>query len=164
LPPNTLESCRRAGAARRPAGQVGQAHPYEEREGRCMTDVHSPDEAQLEVAMAAEAVTPDTENSSGLRVSRRGALVGGALGFAAVLGISELDPELALATTLGAATTALIPVPTSGTAPEQLRLRVGADPTTEVTISWSAPGTAAMPAPTLAYSRSPISERNAGTI
>jgi hypothetical protein len=115
-----------------------------------MTDVHSPDEAQLEVATDPEAVTPEAENSSGLRVSRRGALVGGALGFAAVLGISELDPELALATTLGAATTALIPVPTTGTAPEQLRLAWGADPTSEVTVSWSAPGTAAMPAPTLA--------------
>ena len=50
------------------------------------------------------------------------------------------------------------------TAPEQLRLEWGADPATEVTVSWSAPGTVAMPAPTLAYSTSPITPDNPGAL
>ena len=127
-----------------------------------MTDRDDPDLARPDGPAATE--TTDAESSSGLLVSRRTALVGGTLGVAGVLGIGALDPALALAATTGAATTALVPVPTTGTAPEQLRLAWGADPTTEVTVSWSTPGAAAMPAPTLAYSRSPIGARNSGTI
>jgi len=48
-----------------------------------------------------------------------------------------------------------VPQP-AGTAPEQLRLTWGADPATEVTVSWSAPGSTPQPAPTLAYSTAPI--------
>jgi Purple acid Phosphatase, N-terminal domain/Calcineurin-like phosphoesterase len=52
----------------------------------------------------------------------------------------------------------------STTAPEQLRLEWGADPATEMTVSWSAPGTVPMPAPVLAYSTSPITAENPGAL
>jgi hypothetical protein len=52
----------------------------------------------------------------------------------------------------------------STTAPEQLRLEWGSDPATEMTVSWSAPGTVPMPAPMLAYSTSPITAENAGAL
>lgn len=48
-----------------------------------------------------------------------------------------------------------VPLP-EGTAPEQLRLTWGADPATEVTISWSAPGSVPQPAPELCYSTVPL--------
>ena len=59
--------------------------------------------------------------------------------------------------------TATVPLPTT-TAPEQLRLTWGAEPATEVTISWSAPGTVPQPAPTLAYSTAPITPNRPGRI
>jgi alkaline phosphatase D len=55
------------------------------------------------------------------------------------------------------------PIPSSGTAPEQVHMTFGADPTSDITVSWLAPGTVAMPAPTLVYSTSPISVGNPGT-
>jgi alkaline phosphatase D len=54
-----------------------------------------------------------------------------------------------------------VPLPTT-TAPEQLLLTWGSDPATEVTVSWSAPGTVAQPAPTLAFSTRPITAKNPG--
>src|ERR1700742_4654553 len=54
-----------------------------------------------------------------------------------------------------------LPLPTT-TDPEQLLLTWGADPATSVTVSWSAPGTVAQPAPTLRYSTEPITEHNPG--
>ena len=131
-----------------------------------MTDVPDPDQARLNGAAEPGAPAPDGANPSGLLVSRRTALVGGAIGAATVIGIGALDPERALAATdpPEAMTTDFVSVPTTGTAPEQLRLAWGADPTTQVTVSWSTPGTVAMPAPTLAYSRSPLSARNPGTV
>ncbi len=54
-----------------------------------------------------------------------------------------------------------VPLPTT-TAPEQLHLTWGADPTKEVTVSWAAPGTVQMPAPTFVYSTSPITADNPG--
>jgi hypothetical protein len=54
-----------------------------------------------------------------------------------------------------------MPLPTT-TAPEQLLLTWGSDPASEVTVSWSAPGTVAQPAPTLAFSTRPITEKNPG--
>ncbi len=48
------------------------------------------------------------------------------------------------------------------TAPEQLLLTWGADPATQVTVSWSAPGSVPMPAPRLSYSRHPITPDNPG--
>jgi Purple acid Phosphatase, N-terminal domain/Calcineurin-like phosphoesterase len=49
------------------------------------------------------------------------------------------------------------------TAPEQLLLTWGADPATQVTVSWSAPGSVPMPNPALSYSRHPITPDNPGT-
>ena len=50
--------------------------------------------------------------------------------------------------------TTTLPLPTT-TAPEQLLLTWGADPATAVTVSWSAPGTVAQPAPMLCLLRAP---------
>ena len=57
--------------------------------------------------------------------------------------------------------TTTLPLPTT-TRPEQLLLTWGADPATSVTVSWSAPGTVAQPAPKLAYSTRPITPSNPG--
>src|SRR6185437_9799468 len=57
--------------------------------------------------------------------------------------------------------TTTLPLPTT-TEPEQLLLTWGTDPATSMTVSWSAPGTVAQPAPTLAYSTSPITAHNRG--
>ena len=46
--------------------------------------------------------------------------------------------------------TTTLPLPTT-TEPEQLLLTWGSDPAREVTVSWSAPGTVAQPAPVLAF-------------
>jgi hypothetical protein len=43
-----------------------------------------------------------------------------------------------------------------------LLLTWGSDPATEVTVSWSAPGTVAQPAPTLAFSTQPITAQQPG--
>jgi hypothetical protein len=59
--------------------------------------------------------------------------------------------------------TATLPLPTT-TQPEQLLLTWGGDPAREVTVSWSAPGTVAQPAPTLAYSTSPITATYPGRL
>ncbi|MGD0245368.1 MAG: metallophosphoesterase family protein [Streptosporangiaceae bacterium] len=59
--------------------------------------------------------------------------------------------------------TVTLPLPTT-TKPEQLLLTWGGDPATEVTVSWSAPGTVAQPAPTLAVSTQPIMDRNPGAL
>src|ERR1700684_1606992 len=59
--------------------------------------------------------------------------------------------------------TTTLPLPTT-TAPEQLLLTWGADPAREVTVSWSAPGTVAQPAPTLAISDRPITRHNPGQL
>ncbi len=56
-----------------------------------------------------------------------------------------------------------VPLPTS-TEPEQLRLTWGADPATEVTVSWSAPGPTPQPAPALAYSTAPITPGRPGHV
>jgi hypothetical protein len=60
-------------------------------------------------------------------------------------------------------TLATAPLPT-GTEPEQLRLTWGSDPATEVTVSWSAPGSVPQPAPALAYSTAPITPGRPGQI
>lgn len=90
-------------------------------------------------------------------MTRRTALVTGSLGAAGLMagGVGELalDAAPAVADTL----------PTS-TAPEQLRLEWGADPATEMTVSFSAPGSVPMPAPVLAYSTAPITAANPGAL
>ena len=59
--------------------------------------------------------------------------------------------------------TTTLPLPTT-TAPEQLWLTWGANPATDVTVTWMAPGTVPQPAPTLAYSRFPITSANPGRV
>jgi alkaline phosphatase D len=100
--------------------------------------------------------------------SRRGFIVGAAgIGAAvALVGVGEdvlapQDAQAASAPSGPPSTTQ--PLPTT-TEPEQLLLTWGADPATAVTVSWSAPGTVAQPAPTLAYSSSPISAANPGRL
>jgi hypothetical protein len=89
-------------------------------------------------------------------------VAGAAVGLAAVTD-SALRPAAAQASTTpptGPPTTTL-PLPTT-TAPEQLLLTWGRDPATDVTVSWSAPGTVPQPAPTFSYSAAPITARNPG--
>src|ERR1700685_2756213 len=88
-------------------------------------------------------------------------VVGAAVGLAAATD-TAFTRQAALATTppTGPPTTT-VPLPTT-TAPEQLLLTWGNDPATQVTVSWSAPGTVAQPAPTLRYSAAPISATRPG--
>src|SRR5580693_2537285 len=57
--------------------------------------------------------------------------------------------------------TTTVPLPTT-TAPEQLWLTWGANPATDVTVTWMSPGTVPQPAPALTYSRHPITAQNPG--
>src|ERR1700759_5594209 len=100
------------------------------------------------------------------RVSRRIFLTGVA-GLGAAAGLARVGQGVARPQAADAATPPGGPPPTPlalppTTAPEQLRLTWGADPATEVTVSWWAPGTVAQPAPTLRYSAQPITEANPG--
>src|ERR1700735_2781924 len=90
----------------------------------------------------------------GILVTRRTALVAGDVGVGGLM----LGGGLAVG--VPAADAAL---PTT-TAPEQLRLEFSNNPENEMIVSWSAPGTVPMPAPTLAYSTRPISATNRGTV
>ena len=90
-------------------------------------------------------------------------VVGAAAGLAGVTdGALTRSAALAATAPSGPPTTTL-PLPTT-TAPEQLWLTWGANPATDVTVSWLAPGTVAQPAPTLAYSRFPITPANPGRL
>lgn len=94
------------------------------------------------------------QESEGLLVTRRTALVAGGVGVGGLIfagGLAVGAPAAAAA------------LPTT-TAPEQLRLEFGNSPETEMTVSWSAPGTVPMPSPTLAYSTSAISATNRGKV
>jgi hypothetical protein len=107
-------------------------------------------EVDLAVSTAAES-----------GVSRRGFLggtvaVGAALTIGGIAGAEVAGVSSAAAATVG-------PLPTT-TEPEQLHLTWGSDPSTQVTVSWAAPGTVAQPAPFLAYSASPITAENPGRI
>jgi hypothetical protein len=86
------------------------------------------------------------------------------VGAASVLAGTVVRPPRALAATApGGPPTTTLPLPTT-TAPEQLLLTWGNDPASEVTVSWSAPGTVAQPAPTLAVSTQPITAHNPGRL
>src|SRR3984885_15274592 len=85
------------------------------------------------------------KESEGILVTRRTALVAGGVG------VGGLVLGSGLAVGVPAADAAL---PTT-TAPEQLRLEFGNDPATEMTVSWSAPGTVPMRAATHAYTTLP---------
>jgi hypothetical protein len=111
------------------------------------------DSARTDIGLAASA-----SGESG--VSRRGFLggtvaVGAALTVGGLAG-TEVAPGRAAAATVG-------PLPTT-TEPEQLHLTWGSEPSSQVTVSWAAPGTVAQPAPTLAYSTQPITAENPGRI
>ena len=81
---------------------------------------------------------------------------------AAALGGTVVRPPRALAATAPSGPpTSTLPLPTT-TEPEQLLLTWGADPATQVTVSWSAPGTVPEPAPVLTYSTRPITAANPG--
>jgi hypothetical protein len=115
-----------------------------------MIDNHN--SGQFESSLAGEA-----------RVSRRSFLggtvaVGVALSTAALAGTEVVHPPPA-----AAAAASPTPLPAT-TTPEQLHLAWGSDPATQVTVSWASPGTVAQPAPRLAYSKHPITERNPGTV
>src|SRR5580692_5373254 len=90
-------------------------------------------------------------------------VVGAAVGLAAVTDTAfTRQPALAATPPSGPPTTT-VPLPTT-TAPEQLLLTWGGNPATDVTVSWLAPGTVPMPAPTLAYSRRPITAASPGRV
>jgi hypothetical protein len=97
-------------------------------------------------------------------VTRRGALIGGSLGLGGLLGVGGLVQTAAVALDVPAAEAAANAALPTTTAPEQLRLEFGADAATEVTVSWSAPGTVPMPAPMLAFSTAPITADSPGEV
>jgi hypothetical protein len=106
-------------------------------------------------------------DGSGSGLSRRAfissvVVAGAAVGLAASTD-AAVRPQAAHASTTppaGPPTTTLA-LPTT-TAPEQLLLTWGSDPATDVTVSWSAPGTVPQPAPTLTYSKVPITALSPG--
>jgi hypothetical protein len=95
--------------------------------------------------------------------TRRRFIIGGVgvSAVAAIGGTTVRAPRALASTAPGGPPTTTIPLPTT-TEPEQLLLTWGGDPATEVTVSWSAPGTVAQPAPTLAFSTQPITAHNPG--
>src|SRR6201999_1410157 len=106
--------------------------------------------------------TPQADSAGKPGFTRRRFIIGSAgVSAVAALGGTVVRPPRALAATApsGPPTTTL-PLPTT-TEPEQL-LPGGGDPATEVTVSWSAPGTVAQPAPTLSFSTRPITAGNPG--
>jgi hypothetical protein len=97
--------------------------------------------------------------------TRRRFIIGSAgVGAIAALGGTIIRAPRALAATAPSGPPAsTLPLPTT-TEPEQLLLTWGANPATQVTVSWSAPGTVAQPAPTLAWSTRPITDANPGRL
>jgi len=95
--------------------------------------------------------------------TRRRFIIGGVgvSAVAAIGGTAVRAPRVFASTVPSGPPTTTIPLPTT-TEPEQLLLTWGGDPATEVTVSWSAPGTVAQPAPTLAFSTQPITAHHAG--
>ncbi len=102
------------------------------------------------------------EGNDGFQVTRRSALIGGAIGMGGLMGvgkISDASAAIAAATETEAANVANL-----DTTPQQLRLTWGTDPSTDVTVSWSPAGSEPMRAPVLAFSTSPITEANPGEL
>src|SRR5271163_4492137 len=109
-----------------------------------------------------------TESSTGgsngkAGFTRRRFIIGtvGVSAVAAMGGTVVRAPRALAATAPSGPPTTTLPLPTT-TAPEQLLLTWGNDPAREVTVSWSAPGTVAQPAPTLAFSTEPITVEKPG--
>src|ERR1700759_1564495 len=117
----------------------------------------------MDEPIAHEPETSGSREPGHSRFSRRTFLTGAvAAGAAAGLARNVVRPQRAAAATAPSGPpTSTLPLPTT-TEPEQLLLTWGADPATSVTVSWSAPGTVAQPAPTLRYSTEPITEHNPG--
>jgi alkaline phosphatase D len=90
-------------------------------------------------------------------------VVGAAVGLAAATDTAFTRQAALAATPPSGPPTTTVPLPTT-TAPEQLLLTWGANPATDVTVSWLAPGTVQMPAPTLSYSRRPITTASPGRV
>jgi purple acid phosphatase-like protein/calcineurin-like phosphoesterase family protein len=107
----------------------------------------------------ADSNVPDHDRPG---FSRRG-FIGGSIAFGAALGVGGTAENGFFRQPASAATVSSLPLPTT-TEPEQLRLAWGADPATQVTVSWSAPGTVRQPAPTLAYSKKPLTPQNPGKV
>jgi hypothetical protein len=109
----------------------------------------------------SESIQAETSGKTGF--TRRRFIIGSAgVSTVAALGGTVVRAPRALASTPPSGPpTSTIPLPTT-TEPEQLLLTWGGDPATEVTVSWSAPGTVAQPAPALAFSNQPITEHNPG--
>jgi Purple acid Phosphatase, N-terminal domain/Calcineurin-like phosphoesterase len=95
--------------------------------------------------------------------TRRRFIIGsvGVTAVATIGGTTVRAPRAFAASPPSGPPTATLPLPTT-TAPEQLLLTWGANPATDVTVSWSAPGTVAQPAPTLAFSTRPVTAGNPG--
>jgi len=110
-------------------------------------------------------VTLTAESAGKPGFTRRRFIIGSAgVGAVAALGGTTIRAPRALAATAPSGPPAsTLPLPTT-TGPEQLLLTWGANPATQVTVSWSAPGTVAQPAPTLAYSTRPITDANPGRL
>jgi Purple acid Phosphatase, N-terminal domain/Calcineurin-like phosphoesterase len=126
------------------------------------------DESGFDESGPSAAGSAPSADDDGAGVSRRGLLVGAAglgaaVAFAGVVEVGLFPEEAFGATAPSGPPAATLPLPAT-TEPEQLLLTWGADPATSVTVSWSAPGTVAQPAPTLAYSTSPISAGHPGRV
>ncbi len=95
--------------------------------------------------------------------TRRRFIIGsaGVSAVAALGGTAVRAPRAFAATAPSGPPTTTLPLPTT-TEPEQLLLTWGNKPASEVTVSWSAPGTVAQPAPALRFSTQPITESNPG--
>ncbi|HEX4790936.1 MAG TPA: metallophosphoesterase family protein [Actinospica sp.] len=121
----------------------------------------------MDDSVVDETGRPDADGAEDSGFSRRGFIAGAAgIGAVALVGVGEnvllpADAQAAAGQAPAGPPTTTLPLPTT-TEPEQLLLTWGADPATAVTVSWSAPGTVAQPAPTLAYSTSPITPGNPG--
>src|ERR1700683_5186213 len=106
----------------------------------------------------------NTGESCGQAAFTRRRFIIGTVGVSAVAALGGTVVRAPRALASGAPSgprTTTLPRPTT-TEPEQLLLTWGSDPAREVTVSWSAPGTVAQPAPTLAFSTRPITARNPG--
>jgi hypothetical protein len=86
----------------------------------------------------------------GPEFSRRGFLRG-TLGLGVLAGTSSLLGLFWFDSGVSYADGPTVPIPSTGTAPEQVHLAWGPDPETSMTVSWLAPGTVAQPAPALCY-------------
>src|SRR3984957_2595536 len=117
-----------------------------------------PFEGEVTAQSSPGGATPRTPRQG---FTRRRFIIGsvGVSAVAAIGGTTVRAPRAPAGTAPSGPPTTTLPLPTT-TEPEQLLLTWGGDPATEVTVSWSAPGTVAQPAPTLAFSTQPITAHN----